>query len=166
LATQPVVAVQDQYGNATTSTASIVAAVGTGTWTIGGVTTRAAVSGAVIFTNLTASSAAAVTGATIHFTSAGLTAADSTGFNIPAPASPTPPVLSGVTLVGGKLTFSFTNATGLSFSVLGTNNIAVPSTNWPVIGTAVENPAGSGQYQFTDPNLATNSTSFYILRQP
>ncbi|MGA9453031.1 MAG: hypothetical protein WBW41_17005 [Verrucomicrobiia bacterium] len=62
--------------------------------------------------------------------------------------------------------FSFTNATGLSFSILATNNIAAPTANWPVIGTAVENPAGSGNYQFTDLNPATNSTRFYILRQP
>ena len=60
--------------------------------------------------------------------------------------------------------FSFTNAPGLTFSVLATNNIAAPKTNWPVIGTAVESPAG--HYQFTDPNPATNSTRFYILRQP
>jgi hypothetical protein len=62
--------------------------------------------------------------------------------------------------------FSFTNAPGLSFSVLATNDITAPLTNWPVIGTAVENPAGSGNYQFTDPNPATNSARFYILRQP
>jgi hypothetical protein len=62
--------------------------------------------------------------------------------------------------------FSFTNAPGLSFSILATNNAAAPKTNWPVIGTAVENPANSGNYQFTDPNPATNSPRFYILRQP
>jgi hypothetical protein len=62
--------------------------------------------------------------------------------------------------------FTFTNATGLSFSILATNNISAPVTNWPVIGTANENPAGSGNYQFTDPNPATNSARFYILRQP
>jgi hypothetical protein len=54
----------------------------------------------------------------------------------------------------------------LSFSILSTNNITAPEAIWPVIGTAVENPAGSGNYQFTDPNPATNATRFYILRQP
>ncbi len=62
--------------------------------------------------------------------------------------------------------FSFTNTPGLTFSVLGTNNLAVPTINWPVVGAAVESPAGSGQYQFTDPNPATNANTFYILRQP
>jgi hypothetical protein len=62
--------------------------------------------------------------------------------------------------------FSFTNAPGLSFSILATNNITAPIADWPVIGTAVENPADSGNYQFTDPYPTTNSTRFYILRQP
>jgi hypothetical protein len=62
--------------------------------------------------------------------------------------------------------FSFTNAPGLSFSVLGTNLVSAPVATWPLVGTATESPAGSGHYQFTDPNPATNSTRFYILRQP
>jgi hypothetical protein len=62
--------------------------------------------------------------------------------------------------------FSFTNTSGLSFSVLSTNNLTAPIATWPVIGLALENPPSSGQYQFTDPNPATNGTQFYILRQP
>jgi hypothetical protein len=62
--------------------------------------------------------------------------------------------------------FSFTNVSGLSFSVCATNNVSAPLATWPVIGTATENPANSGQYQFVDPNYATNSRLFYILRQP
>ncbi|MGO8766626.1 MAG: hemoblobin-interacting domain-containing protein [Limisphaerales bacterium] len=75
--------------------------------------------------------------------------------------------LSGVSVnISDSLNFTFTNFTGLSFSVLATNNIAAPVSTWPVIGTATENPPGSGQYQFTDPNPATNSAQYYILRQP
>jgi Heme-binding protein Shr-like, Hb-interacting domain len=163
LATQPVVVIQDQYGNTTTSTANIIAAVGTGIWTIGGITTKAAVSGTAAFTDLTATSVAAVTGATIHFTSGSLTAVDSTpGFNIPAPIRSN---LRGVTFSGGKLKFSFTNATGLNFSVLATNNLAAPIETWPVVGQAIESPAGSGNYQYTN-SSATNAQQFYILRQP
>jgi hypothetical protein len=76
---------------------------------------------------------------------------------------------SSIHLTGGSssaASFTFTNAPGLSFSVLGTNNIAAPRANWPVVGTATESPANSGNYQFTDPSPATNSTRFYILRQP
>jgi hypothetical protein len=162
LAAQPVVAVQDQYGNAITSTASIAAAVGAGTWTIGGTTSKAAVSGTATFTGLTATSAAAVTGATISFTSSGLTGVTSSAFNVPAPI---PSNLSGVALSAGKLKFTFTNVTGLSFSVLATNNLTAPVANWPVVGAAVESPAGSGNYQFTN-SAVTNAQLFYILRQP
>jgi hypothetical protein len=164
LATQPVVAVQDQFGNPTTSTASIVAAPVQGTWTLGGTTTKAAVAGTATFTGLTATSANALTGATIHFTSGSLTAVDSMpGFNLPAPI---PSSLGGVTLTGGKLKFTFTNATGLSFSVLATNDLTAPKANWPVVGTAVESPAGSGSYSFTNSAPATNGALFYLLRQP
>jgi hypothetical protein len=80
-------------------------------------------------------------------------------------------ITSGSTRIVGSGTsaavqFTFTNASGLSFSILATNTISAPKTNWPVIGTAIENPAGSGSYQFTDPNPATNAVRFYILRQP
>jgi Heme-binding protein Shr-like, Hb-interacting domain len=76
-------------------------------------------------------------------------------------------VLSGVSVNGsGNLTFSFTNAPNVSFSVLGTNNLSAPIDTWPVIGTATESPAGSGHYQFVAPNAATNGAEFYILRQP
>ncbi len=87
----------------------------------------------------------------------------SSAFNIPAPIHSN---LVGVKLTGGKLTFSFTNATGLSFSVLATNDLTAPKTNWPVVGPAVESPAGSGKYQFTNSIPATNSRLYYILRQP
>ena len=163
LVVQPVVAIQDVYGNAiATATSNIVAQVGAGSWTIGGITTKAAVAGSATFTGLTASSAAAVTGATISFTSTGLTGAISSAFNIPAPIQSS---LTGVALTGGKLKFVFTNATGLSFSVLATNNLAAPKANWPVVGAAVESPAGSGNYQFTN-SATTNSQLFYLLRQP
>ena len=75
-------------------------------------------------------------------------------------------VLTGVTVNGGNLAFSFTNGTGLSFSIVSTNNIAAPVATWPVVGAAVENPPGSGHYQFTSPYPATNASQFYMLRQP
>jgi len=86
LATQPAVYIQDQYGNTTASTASVVAAVGAGTWTLGGTTSVAGVSGTATFSGLTATSASAVTGATISFSCGSLTGITSNSFNIPAPA--------------------------------------------------------------------------------
>jgi hypothetical protein len=79
----------------------------------------------------------------------------------------TGPSIGTVTLTSGdKASFTFSYTTGDSFHVLATNNLTVPVNSWPVIGAAIESPAGSGQYQFTDPNPATNKSMFYILRQP
>jgi hypothetical protein len=75
------------------------------------------------------------------------------------------PQLSGTAIGGGAFRFNFISATGLSFSVLATNNLAAPMANWPVVGQAVESPAGSGNYQYTN-SSTTNALQFYILRQP
>lgn len=85
LAQQPVVVIRDQYNNLVSSSASVTAAVGAGTWTLGGTVTISASAGTATFLGLTASSEAAVTGATITFSSDGLTGATSSSFNIPAP---------------------------------------------------------------------------------
>jgi len=76
----------------------------------------------------------------------------------------TPPKLVGTAFKSGAFRFTFTNATGASFSVLATNNLTSPLTNWPVVGQAVESPAGSGNYQFT--NSPGTNRQFYLLRQP
>ena len=102
LVTQPVVALQDQYGNATASTANVTAEVGAGTWTFGRTATVAAVNGTATFSGLTATSAAAVTGATISFTSGILTGATSSTFNIPAPLPPGEILISQVYGAGGN----------------------------------------------------------------
>ncbi len=85
LATQPKVNIVDQYGNLTSSTASITASATQGTWTLGGTTDVSAISGTTTFVGLTATSASPVTGATITFTSSGLTSVTSGTFNIPSP---------------------------------------------------------------------------------
>ena len=74
------------------------------------------------------------------------------------------PIIGGVSLSGGSLSFTFTDIPNSTISVSATNDITVPKAIWPVIGAAVESPAGSGNYQFTDPNPATNSARYYILR--
>jgi hypothetical protein len=89
---------------------------------------------------------------------------------LPPPSLPITILPTSTQIVGSGASaafqFSFTNTSGLTFSVLATNNLTAPVATWPVIGQAVENPVGSGQYQFSDPNPATNDTEFYILRQP
>jgi hypothetical protein len=102
LAAQPVVALQDQYGNSTGSTDNVTAAAAQGTWTLGGTATVAAVNGTATFSGLTATSAAAVTGATISLSSGSLTGATSSGFNIPAPLPPGEILISQVYGAGGN----------------------------------------------------------------
>ncbi len=106
----------DQYGNATTSTATVVAAVGAGTWTIGGTTSKPGVSGTATFTDLTATAAAPVTGATISFTSTGLTGITSGSFNIPAP---TPTITVSPTSLSGFSTTFGTPSASQQFTASG-----------------------------------------------
>ena len=62
-----------------------------------------------------------------------------------------------------KLTFNFTNAPGLGYSVLSTNKINAPLSTWPVVGTTVETPSGAfSVYGFTNTPLATNAVQFFI----
>lgn len=67
-------------------------------------------------------------------------------------------------LNGGQLVLQFTASSGLSFSILATNNITAPRSTWPVIGTPVEGP--SGTYKFTNSISAASGQQFYILREP
>ena len=123
-ATQPIIAVQDQYGNTvTSSTASVAATVGAGTWTIGGTTPKTASSGLATFTNLTATSAVAVTGATVIYTSTGLTQVTSGTFNIPAPApandlcaSPSAITINGGAVNGTTVAATYTTLTSEPFT--------------------------------------------------
>jgi hypothetical protein len=164
LATQPAVVVQDSIGNTvTTATPTITAQPGAGAWIIGGTTNKAATAGAAAYSGLTAFAASAVSSATITFTAPGLMPVTSSTFKIPAPILAK--LTGGTFTTAGKFKFAFTNATAVSFSVLATNNLTVPLTNWPVVGAAVEYPAGSGSYSFTNATTGTNLL-FYILRQP
>jgi hypothetical protein len=52
----------------------------------------------------------------------------------------------------------------LSFSVVGSTNVTLPLNEWQNLGRPTESPAG--HYQFTDPNPATNSQTYYTVRQP
>ena len=65
---------------------------------------------------------------------------------------------------GGNLQINFTNTTGASFTVLSTTNLLAPAVTWPVIGLAMEGPAG--QYQFTNPPAGNGQQRFYRVRSP
>jgi hypothetical protein len=78
----------------------------------------------------------------------------------------TPALLTGAGLTNGGFGFSFTNTPGASFTVFATTNPALPGNTWSNLGPAVESPAGSGHYQFTDPNATNAIQRFYRVRSP
>lgn len=135
LVVQPSVFIQDQYGNATSSTASVVASTGSGSWTIGGTVSVTAVAGTATFTDLTATCEAAVTGATINFSCGSLSGVSSNLFDIPFNSNPT------ITVSTSALSdFSYIYGNGASasqsFTVNGlymTAGVTItPSTNYEV----------------------------------
>ena len=103
---------------------------------------------------------------TYHFmavasNSLGTTSSADYSFTTPAVV---PPKLGNVVLGTAGLQFSFTNTPGLSFTTLGTTNVALPLSQWQNLGHPVEGPAG--HFQFIDAQALTNSPLFYIIRQP
>lgn len=60
--------------------------------------------------------------------------------------------------------FAFTNVPGLSFTVLGASNVALPLSNWDPLGNPTE--ASPGQFQFTDTTGAGLPQRFYRVRSP
>lgn len=79
-----------------------------------------------------------------------------------APASQ-PLVLKNLTRFNQEFQFAFTNAPNVDFTVLTSTNLALPLTNWKVLGRVTE--TSSGQYQFTDTS-ATNQPQFYRVVSP
>jgi hypothetical protein len=135
LVVQPSVFIQDQYGNATSSTESVVASTASGIWTLGGTVRVPAVAGTVIFTDLTATCAAAVTGAAINFSCGSLTGITSNSFDIPFSSNPTITV-SASTLSDFNYIYGNGASASQSFTVNGLYMSAgvtiTPSTNYEV----------------------------------
>ena len=78
-----------------------------------------------------------------------------------------PPVLENITVPAGGgngLQFTFTNAPAADFTVLTATNVSLALTNWTVLGEVQQ--VAPGQYQFTDPQAATNTGRFYRVRSP
>jgi predicted outer membrane repeat protein len=78
-----------------------------------------------------------------------------------------PPVLENITVPAGGgngLQFTFTNAPAADFTVLTATNVSLVLTNWTVLGEVQQ--VAPGQYQFTDPQAATNTGRFYRVRSP
>ena len=91
-----------------------------------------------------------------YLSSADLTSLDILGYSL----NFRPPKLSAARTAGGTMQLTFTNVTGLDFSILATTNIATSITNWTNLGTPME--TAIGQYQFTD--SFTNTARFYRVK--
>jgi hypothetical protein len=78
-----------------------------------------------------------------------------------------PPMLENLTVPAGGgngLQFTFTSASIADFTVLTATNVSLALTNWTVLGEVQQ--VAPGQYQFTDPQAATNTARFYRVRSP
>jgi hypothetical protein len=78
-----------------------------------------------------------------------------------------PPVLGNIAVPAGGgngFQFTFTNAPAADFTVLTATNVSLSLTNWTVLGEVQQ--IAPGQYQFTDPQAATNLVRFYRVRSP
>jgi hypothetical protein len=128
------IAILDQYGNQTTSTANVTLAITSGTGdpaaTLSGTTTAAAVSGVATFSGLSIDKAAG--GYRLHATSGALTAADSSAFEVFGAPGLVFSAASGDLAFTGTTAY-FRGAPGASGSV-----------------TLTATPAGQDSYAFAD----------------
>ena len=135
LITQPVVTVQDQYGNTVTaSTAAILASAGAGAWTLGGATNQPAVGGVAGFTDLSATvnGLAEVYGATISFAAPGLNPVTSGGMTILAPPTAFTPgnlaVLQADSAAAQNSTLTILELSPASLNASPVNTIPISAT--------------------------------------
>src|ERR1019366_7858885 len=78
-----------------------------------------------------------------------------------------PGKLKNVAKLGnGSVSFTLSNYSDMSFTVLARTNLALPLSQWSNLGTAVESPLGSGQYPFTDLPATNYSRRFYTVTSP
>ena len=111
-------------------------------------------------------------GTTYHYQLLGINSAGTTlgadiSFTTAVAAQPAAFTLKGaIQLAGGAFQLTFTNLSGLGFTVFTSTNVAAPLNTWSNLGPAVESPASSGQYQFTDPQATNKAAQFYRVRSP
>ena len=64
----------------------------------------------------------------------------------------------------GPFQFFFTNTPGASFSVLRSTNIALPTSNWTLLGAPTE--TSPGHFQYVDSQATNQLRGFYRVRSP
>ncbi len=79
--------------------------------------------------------------------------------------SPAPLQLkAALTSLGGNIQFNLSAASGTSFTLLSTTNIALAMSNWTALGAMAE--ISPGQYQFTEPLPPIGSQRYFSVRSP
>jgi len=129
-----------------------------GTWTA---TARLAVSREAHTTTLLANGHVLLAGGIDWFTSLSERARSSAELHSAVPATP-PTLTDARKLANGSFRFSFTNNPGAGFSALASTNLALPLSNWIIIGGVTE--ISSGHFQFTDPSATNSPRHFYQVR--
>jgi hypothetical protein len=69
---------------------------------------------------------------------------------------------TGVWSRTGAFQFVFTGTHGAAFTALAAANLALPLSNWTVLGKPQR--ISAGQFQFTDPQATNNRQRFYRVR--
>jgi hypothetical protein len=164
LSTQPVVRVVDGSGNAIASfTSNVVATIASGTGTLSGTTTVAAVAGVATFTNLVITGTAGAF--TLRFTPAGLTAATSNSLTVTAGAENEYLVTSSSTspAAGSAVTIS-AQLTDISGNAISTAGKTVTWSKSNANGsfattTSTTNAAGIATVSFTVHTVSATSTT-------
>ena len=65
----------------------------------------------------------------------------------------------------GSFRIVFTNVSGAPFEILGTSDLSLEASNWPVLGAATE--VTPGVYRFSDSTpIDSNGSRFYRVRSP
>ncbi len=122
LVTPPVVEVQDAWGNLTTSTAAVTAAIASGGGTLGAGSSAAAVAGVATFSALVVNGAAGAR--TLSFTSGALAPVTSASFSVTAAPA------AVITFAASSVAFSGTVAQSPAASTVAVTNTGVfPLTN-------------------------------------
>ena len=80
------------------------------------------------------------------------------------PIATLPLLITGPGSAASGLQLLFSNTSGATFSVLSATNLSLPSSNWTVLGQALE--LAPGQFQFTDPQTTNTPQRFYRVSSP
>ena len=164
--TQPVVRITDASGNTvTSSTVNVVASIASGSGTLSGTTTVAAVAGVATFTNLV------ITGTgshTLTFTPAALTAVTSGNFSVTAPPVPTQVALTRAS-IGTAYGTAFTtqpqvtiqDVSGSTVTTSSTVVTATISAGGTLVGTTTAT-ASSGVATFSNLGIKGTATAYTI----